>query len=65
MVKIRLPYQTQLIEFETTEKAFDWVRKTQDPCTFEVLIYEHGNSLEAMDRYHFDGDRFIRENILS
>lgn len=65
MVKVRLPFQKSLIEFENSQKAFEWVRETQQPCTLELLIYEHGNSLEAMDRYHFDGDRFIRENILN
>lgn len=65
MVKIRLPSQKTLIEFETETKAFDWVKKTQAPCTFELLVYEHSPLPEAMDRYHFDGDRFVRENILS
>ena len=64
MTKVRLPSQKSLIEFASENEAFDWVRKTQSPCLFEVLLYE-GESLSAMDRYYFDGDRFVRENILS
>lgn len=65
MVKIRLPSQTALIDFDSPESAFEWVRKTQFPCILELLVYDHSGSLESMDRYHFDGDRFVRENILS
>lgn len=65
MVKIRLPSQTALIEFETAEKAFEWVRKTQEPCVLELLVYDHSESLESMDRFHFNGLQFMKENILS
>ena len=62
-VKIRIGFKKELHEFKNRKEAFDWVKAQKiGPCVISVLTFER-DSLEAMDRWHFDGNRFIRENI--
>lgn len=64
-VKIRLNFQKELREFETRQQAFDWVRSNVGgTCVVSVLSFERG-TFESMERWHYDGNRFSRENITS
>jgi hypothetical protein len=71
MYKVRIGSSDELVSFGSRSQIFDWVRDTQSrlvcqttPCVFSVLTYEHGE-LESMDRWCFDGDNFVMENIIS
>lgn len=65
MYKVRVGNDKTLFTFSSRQEVFDWVKRTQRRNTiFSLLCYEH-NSLETMDRYFYDGRRFVIENILS
>lgn len=64
MIKIRLASDSKLHEFVTKDTAFDWIKKIKYNGLFSVLSYE-GSSLDSMDRYYFDGERFVKEDIQS
>lgn len=64
--KVRVGEDKRLVPFDSFSGIFDWVRDTfgSETVVFSVLTYEHGD-LESMDRWWYNGDRFVQENILS
>ncbi len=69
MIKIRINAERSLYDFESMQLAFDWVKEElgEQHAVISVLSYSglDYRSLESMDRYHYNGRGFKREDIQS
>lgn len=65
MIKIRINSEKRLYSFSNLREAFDWLKSELQDCyaVISALYYEN-EELQSMDRYHYNGKRFEKENIL-
>ena len=60
--KVRVGFSKELHDFDTRDKAFDWIKRTRRRCIFSLLTYEDGE-LVNMDRWYYKEFSFKKEDI--